>query len=113
MDRKTTLFNNIRKYIKNIEVYNRLTTSYLDDDYTVFLEKIYEEQTKITEELNSQIEILSKEINFIIKKMNYIASDIKSDTFENIITINELLIKNDLLTKQLDYYRRRCIGQRL
>ena len=113
MDRKTILFNSIRKYIKNIDVYNSLTTSYLNDEYTVFLEKIYQEQSKITEELNSQIEILSKEINLIINKMNYISSDIKSDTFENMLTINALLIKNELLTNELDYYKRRCIDQRL
>ena len=113
MDRKTILFNNIRKYVKNIDVYNSLTTSYLNDEYTVFLEKIYQEQSKITEELNSQIEILSKEINLIINKMNYISSDIKSDTFENMLTINALLIKNELLTNELDYYKRRCIDQRL
>ena len=113
MDRKTILFNNIRKYVKNIYVYNSLTTSYLNDEYTVFLEKIYQEQSKITEELNSQIEILSKEITLIIKKINYIASDIKSDSFEKIITINELSIKNELLMKELEYYKRKCIGQRL
>ena len=105
MDRKTTLFNSIRKHIKNIDVYNNLTTSYLNDDYTIFLEKIYQEQSKITEELSLQIEILSKEINIIINKMNYIASDIKSDSFEKVITINELLIKNELLMKELDYHR--------
>lgn len=113
MDRKTTLFNSIRKHIKNIDVYNNLTTSYLNDEYTIFLEKIYQEQSKITEELNLQIELLSNEINVIINKMNFIASDIKSDSFEKIITINELLIKNELLMKELDYYKRRCIDQRL
>jgi hypothetical protein len=77
----------------------------LNDDYTVFLEKIYQEQSKITEELSLQIEILSKEINIIINKMNYISSDIKSDTFENMLTINALLIKNELLTNELDYCR--------
>jgi hypothetical protein len=106
MDRKTTLFNSIRKHIKNIDVYNNLTTSYLNDDYTVFLEKIYQEQSKITVDLTLQIEILSKEINIIINKMNYIASDIKTD-------ISELLNKNELLMKELDYYKRRCIDQRL
>jgi len=49
MDKKTILFNNIRKHIKNVEVYNMLTTSYLNDTYTVFLEKVHEEQYKILE----------------------------------------------------------------
>lgn len=51
MEKKTVLFNNIRKYIKNIEMYNIITTSYLEDDYPIFLEKIYNQQSLISEQL--------------------------------------------------------------
>jgi hypothetical protein len=94
MEKKTVLFNNIRKYIKNIEMYNIITTSYLEDDYPIFLEKVYNHQSFITEQLVAEIDILSKELNLIINKMNVITSDIIKDRDELINIINQLSIKN-------------------
>ena len=111
MDKKTILFNNIRKHIKNVEVYNMLTTSYLNDTYTVFLEKVYEEQYKILEELNTSTEILSKEIKLMINKMNTIAIDISNDSVEQIMKINELIYKNKYLEDELNWYKRNFNSQ--
>lgn len=111
MDNKTILFNNIRKYIKNVDVYNMLTTSYLNDEYTVFLEKVHEEQYKILEELNTSTEILSKEIKLMINKMNTISIEISNDSVEQIMKINELTYKNKYLEDELNWYKRNFNSQ--
>ena len=105
MEKKTVLFNNIRKYIKNIEVYNKITTSYLEDDYPIFLEKIYNQQCLISEQLVAEIDILSKELNIIIDKMNNITSDIIKGRDELKFIINDLIIKNQKQEFLINWYR--------
>ena len=105
MNKKTILFNNIRKYITNIETYNILLRSYLNDEYDIFLENIYDMQNAIIEELIIRINTISTEIYIAINKINNIRSEIQNDNYQNILTINELTIRNEQLTKELEYYK--------
>jgi hypothetical protein len=106
MNKKTILFHNIKKYITNTETYNILAKSYLNDEYEIFLENIYELQIAIIEEFAFRINTLFDEINYIINKINNLKSEIQNDAYQNILTINDLTIKNEQLTKELQYYKR-------
>lgn len=106
MNKKTILFNSIRKYITNIETYNILFRSYLNDEYDIFLENIYEMQYAIIKELIMRINTISTEIYIVINKINNIRSEIQNDNYQNILTINDLEIRNKELIKELEYYKK-------
>jgi hypothetical protein len=106
MNKKTILFNSIRKYITNIETYNILFRSYLNDEYDIFLENIYEMQHAIIKELIMRINTISTEIYIVINKINNIRSEIQNDNYQNILTINDLEIRNKELIKELEYYKK-------
>jgi hypothetical protein len=95
--KKKELFNLIRYNITNIKDYNNIITSFIEDKYVVFLEKV---NKYLIEKLNKQdksIYQFSKEFYIELDKMNVIVEDLRNDGNIYINLINLLENENKKL----------------
>lgn len=95
--KKKDLFNLIRNNITNLKDYNNIITSFIEDKYIVFLEKVNKYLIgKLNKQYNS-IYQFTKEFYIELDKLNIIVEDLRNDGNIYINLINLLENENKKL----------------
>lgn len=95
--KKKDLFNLIRNNITNLKDYDKIITSFIEDKYVVFLEKVNKYLIGKLNKQDNSIYEFNKEFYIELDKMNVIIEDLRHDGNIYINLINLLENENKKL----------------